>query len=687
MLATDLLFPLPAKVTVRPGRVALPKKIMLGATVPGWLRTRLARACAAAGITLAPAAGVAIRLRVDGKAFAGITDPELRAQAYELHLAADGAVLIQSPGAAGLQYGLITLCHLLEASAAGATLPPLRIIDRPAYRLRAVQIDLARQFYAPPDYLKKCIDRLADLKINTLWLYIENHFRAPGLEHLSPPRSLTPAQARDLSRYAAERGIDLVPGANLSCHMEGYLRLERYADLTDGRMRSYPVMDRPEPLALMKRFADEMVKAFPSPNFHAGLDEYLFTGLNPDAADAIAREGKARLFGRYCREIIRHLQRRGKTVWYWDDMVMGKNVYRPEGLNDDYTKALALFPKDAVATHWYYWTNADGRHAPILERVRKAGRPFVMASGLRSWAFNCFNSGVALANAEYMARAGLPAGAFGYVCTQWESDRGNCFEPQWPLLAASAQQGWSGGRRTDDRVLRALSFALTGDVAGRLGEYLRVIDRIEDFLLEKKVGNKLRDQLFCANPYRMWRACSPLLSPADRALIRRDLAAAERARARLGPRDPGLKEALRYPVRLFTEMLNILDAFDAAWTEYHRASLAQAAGRPIAKPIARTLARLSGVLSACDALRRELKSLEYTGHAPYDAIAMGRHRAALLPVTRMIRTLARRNEPLPYFEKLFYLPDTYQTSNLPQLRLINSFFERTPGMPWAKRWK
>lgn len=687
MLATDLLYPLPLRVATRPGRVALPRKIMLGAVVPTWLRARLDRACAAARVKLAPAAEVAVRLRVDGKAFAQIADHDLRAQAYELTLAPDGAVLIESPGAAGLQYGLLTLCHLLEAAGAGATLRPLRIVDRPAYRVRGIQVDLARQFYAPPAYLKKVIDRLADLKINTLWLYIENHFRAPGLEHLSPDRSMTPDQARDLSLYAAERGIDLVPGTNLSCHMEGFLRLERYSDFTDGRMRSYPVMDRPEVLSLMKRYADEMAKAFPSPNFHAGLDEYLFTGTNPEAADAIAREGKARLFGRYCREIIRHLQSRGKTVWYWDDMIMGKNVYRPEGLNDDYTKALDLFPKSAVATHWYYWTNFDGKHTPILDRVRKARRPFVMASGLRAWAFNCANLGVAMDNAEYMARAGIPAGAFGFICTQWEADRGSCFEAQWPLLAASAQQGWSGGRKVDDRFLRALSFHVTGDSTGELGNYLRTFDRIEDFLLKKTVGNKLRDHLYCGNPYKMWRACSPLLSPADRALIRRDLAAVERSRARLGPRDPALAKALRYPVQLMTQMLSILDAFDAAWTEYHRAAIAQSAGRPIAKPISRAIDRLNDVMASCDALRRELKAVEYTGHAPYDAIALGRHRAALVPVIRMIRALARRNEPLPYFEKLFYLPDTYQTSNLAQLRLINSFFERTPGLPWAKRWK
>ncbi len=687
MSAADLIFPPPARVLVRPGRVALPPRLMLGAVIPDWLRARLKRACAAAGVRLVGRAPVAVRLRVDGRAFSDIPEPERRAQAYELTLAPDGGVLIVSPGAPGLQYGLITLAHLLEAAGAGAALAPLRILDRPAYALRGVQVDLARQFFAPPAYLRKVIDRLADLKINTLWLYIENHFRAPGLEHLAPPRSLTPAEARALSLYAARRGIDLVPGANLSCHMEGFLRLERYSDLADGRMRSYPVLTRPEVLALVKRYAAELAKAFPSPNFHAGLDEYLLTGTNPEADRALRRHGKAVLFGRYCREVIRFLQARGKTVWYWDDMVMGKNVQRPEGFNDEYLKALDLFPRDAVATHWYYWTDADGKHSPILERVRKAGRPFVMASGLRTYACNYASLRVAMENASYMARAGRRAGAFGHICTHWEADRGSVFETAWPLLAASAHPSWTGGKPLGARALRALSFTLTGETGGALAEYLDTFSRLEADLLRYRVGSKLRGHLIPDNPWKMWRACSPLLSPARRTGLRRRIARAESARARLGPRDTGLNRALRYPVRLMTHMLDILDAFDAAWTHYHRAALLQGRHRPYAPALRRAAAALRSVLEACDAIRRELKAVEYTGHAPYDAIALGRHRAALARVLPLLDALARAGDPLPYFEKLFYLPDSYYTSNLAQLRLINTFFERTPGLPWARRWK
>ena len=84
----------------------------------------------------------------------------------------------------------------MEAAGGGVVLSPLKIRDHPLFAVRVVKVDLAREFFPPMAYLKKLVDRAVDLKLNTLWLYLENHFRAPGLEDLSPKKGMTPAQAR-----------------------------------------------------------------------------------------------------------------------------------------------------------------------------------------------------------------------------------------------------------------------------------------------------------------------------------------------------------------------------------------------------------------------------------------------------------------------------------------------------------
>ena len=690
MNAASFLFPVPRSLFRGKGRVRLPQGWRItGASIPVWLRERLKRSCARARVRLAADARATLELRIQARLFPSLKNPELRAQAYELRLDRGGSVVIESPSDAGLRHGLITLCQLVEAAGGGAVLSPLKIRDHPSFAVRGIQVDLAREFFPPMAYLKKLVNRAVDLKLNTLWLYLENHFRAPGLEDLSPKKGMTPAQAREISAYAAERGVDVVPGTNLLSHMEGWFRLERYSDLCDGPMRSYPVLTREEAFRLTTRFADEMARAFPSKNFHAGLDELLFTGSNPEAARAIQKRGKAAYFARFARRMVLHLQSRGKRVWYWDDMVVGKNVFRKEGLNEDAPRAFRAIPKDTVMTHWYYWTDEDGKHAPIFRRVVKAGRPFVVAPSDKAQSWNYGHFQKAVENQAYLARLGVKHGAFGYVCTQWEARCGHSFEASWPFLAFSAGYAWSGGIRWE-KAAGAFSFALCGDFSGALVEYLRVLQKVEDFLFARMERNPLgfRSYLISEGPQVLWARYSPALAPRDFRVLDSLLKRASQSHARLGTRDPGLKEALRLPLVLFGEGLRIVTAFDQAWAHYHRAALAERrAGKrkEFRDGIHGAVAQLRRAMEGVANYRAALLGLEKTGHTSYDSYALGRHLKNMAGVLTLIGKVVREDYGLPYFERLINLPDAYHHSNLQQLRIQNTFHPLRPSLLWPVR--
>jgi hypothetical protein len=696
MKAADLLFPRPFLIREKPGRVTLPACFALqGALLPAWLRARLARACHAAGIKLAPDSATRIRLALDPGAFSAIRDERLRPQAYTLTLGRDGCVAVTSPAQAGLQSGLITLCQLLEAAGAGGRLAPMTITDRPAFAVRGFQVDTAREYLPSVPFLKGMIDRAVDLKFNTLWLYLENRFVAPGLEDLSPPGGLTPAQARALSAYATARGIDLVPGTNVLSHMEGWFRLERYTDFADGASLSYPVLTDPRAWTLVRGYLDALAEAFPSPNFHAGLDELLFTGTNPAAAKAIAEKGKARYFADFARKVIDYLQSKGKTVWMWDDMVMGKNVFRPEGFNDTYRQALHRIPKSVVMTHWYYWTDSDGKHGPILQRVAGSKRPFVVAPSAGAFGQDYGSLRRASENQSYMAECGLKNGAFGLVNTHWESRYGTAFLSSWPLLALAAGYAWSGGGRADSRFLTGFSFALCGDT-GSLADYLETLDRIQDLLGQHGVGPAaLRGLLFLDGPHMLWRRTTSGLTPAVRRELRSLIARAWKQHAALGTRDPLLKKALALGPALFEEGLAIIDAFDDTWGHYHRAAgLERKPGSRAAFKAALGKAgrALAGAKRSLAALRDRMLELEKkTGHTAYDAYALGEWIKAVDRIPDLIREAAEDGSGLPAFEKLLYLPRCYYESNLTQLRVQNTFHNWFPGTgrttPPPVRWK
>lgn len=697
--ASSFLYPRPAKITHGSGAIVRLSSLHLeGDPIPNWLRRRLRFAVHKAGLRLEQSAKRTLTLNLTPGPFNRIKDHDLRSQSYTLHIDSHNDICIQAPAPAGLQHGVITLCQLLEGKGAGASLRPLRITDTPAYRVRAIQIDMARDFFPPISFLKRIIDRLVDLKLNAIWLYLENHFRAPGMEDLGHQRGLTPDQARIISDYGFERGIDVVPGTNLLSHMEGWLRLERYCDLADGNKRSYPDLTHPDTWPLVRRYIDELAKSFRSPNFHAGFDEQLRTGSNPKVAATIAKNGKAKYFADFAHKVAQHLQRRGKRLWLWDDMVAGRNVYRADGFKDEAPKALAAIPQDAVLVHWWYWGPGPHNkpalkelHPAMIKRVAKTGRPFIVQPTSQNYRWTSVHLDTAKANQTYMAKVGKKYGAFGYACSHWESADGGSFEASWPTLATSAAQGWTGGCEMNRAYLRALSFTICGDKTNGLGDYLAAVTKADNIFAKPYDRNAgMRRRLFQDGPYGMWRFKSPSLSPKDRTRIARHLKEAQGAYRRIGQRDPALKTALEVPLILLHEILEIFNAFDQAWGHYHRASLIEHRPRQskiFSRHINQTIEQVRRIAASLRILESTYKAHEVTGHTPYDAYVLAEHRKVLLQhVIPLIRRLARNHDGLPYFEKVFYLPDTYRISNMKQFEFKDHFFQRFADCPWPVRW-
>ncbi len=536
------------------------------------------------------------------------------------------------------------------------------------------------------------------MKLNTLWLYLENHLRVPGMQDISPPRGLTPRQAKQISNYGARRGIDIVPGTNVVSHMEGWLRLERYSDLADGPRRSYPVLTHKDTWPLVRKYIDAMMDAFESPNFHVGLDELLITGHNPQAETAISQKGKVKYFSDFATKVVRHIQHRGKTPWLWDDMVAGKNVYRPEGFNQHWPQALAEIPTGAVLVHWWYWgprshgmTQLTDQHPAMINRVASSKHPLAIAPTSQSFRWSSTHVNTDTHNQCYMAKVGRKHGAFAYICTHWESANGSSLEAVWPMLALSAGQAWHGSSKFDDRYLRALAFTTYGTTTNAFKRYLDALGNIEDLFAGTKKRNAVaRKRLFTNGPYGIWRLKASTLTPRHRKMIRNQLRAGTEAYQGLNMRPTKLTRALELPLILFEEIVNILDAFDQGWGHYHHAAKIEhdkAKHKTFTQQINLTIKNIQDVCKSLGRLERGYKTQEPYGHTPYDSYALAQHRKGLREhAIPLIRKLAAKRIGLPYFEKLFFLPDVYRISNPEQFRYKEDFYRQFDDCPWPVRW-
>lgn len=152
------------------------------------------------------------------------------AEGYELMSDSSG-IVVRASTEAGAFYGAQTIYQLLAYSWHGEKflpysklpaegwgkhfVPVLTINDKPAYMVRSFMLDLGTAVYSMP-LLKRLIRMMAQLKINTLHLYLWDHqlcsfrFRNLPLGHENP-FALDLADLTELVRYARRYHIAVMP--------------------------------------------------------------------------------------------------------------------------------------------------------------------------------------------------------------------------------------------------------------------------------------------------------------------------------------------------------------------------------------------------------------------------------------------------------------------------------------------
>ncbi len=223
-------------------------------------------------------------------------------EAYELRITRDSVIMC-----AGSDLGFLrakqTLAQLVNKD---GVLPCCIIKDSPAYEWRGVMLDVSRHFLSV-DFLKKHINVLSQYKINQLHLHLTDAAgwrmqikRYPRLTSLGAWRThaswkewwagerryaeegsaeahggyYTQDELRELVRYAAERGINIVPEIEMPAHSEealtAYPELScthvpyKQADFCPGSVATYDFLEH---------VLEEVMEVFPSQYIHVGGDE------------------------------------------------------------------------------------------------------------------------------------------------------------------------------------------------------------------------------------------------------------------------------------------------------------------------------------------------------------------------------------------------------------------------------
>ncbi|TWB34587.1 beta-N-acetylhexosaminidase [Nitrospirillum pindoramense] len=386
-MPSPALMPLPASMTAGQGRLAVDGGFTVALAGPAdphleaAARTLIQRLSAKTGQFLAgapvmtgsaPGKGATLTLMVTGVS-ADIPAPK-EDESYTLTVTPGGAS-ITAATSIGINRGVATFAQLVANGPQGWAVPAVTIHDQPRFPWRGLLLDVSRHFM-PIATVERTIDLMQAVKLNVLhWHLSDNQgFRVeskvfPRLHQLGSDGDFyTQDQVRQVIRYAADRGIRVVPEFDMPGHTTAWL--VGYPDLASAPgpyaiERHWGVFDpaldptRDSTYQFLDRLVGEMTALFPDPYFHIGGDEV--NGEQWKASPAVQAYMKAHglkdtaaLQALFTTRVQAIVAAHGKHAIGWDEIMDGD------------------MPKDVVVQSW--------RDAESLKKAALAGHAGILSA-------------------------------------------------------------------------------------------------------------------------------------------------------------------------------------------------------------------------------------------------------------------------------------------------------------------
>ena len=306
------------------------------------------------GLTFTTKGGKKIILTVVPGTVKGTDDPALNEQGYLLRVTPE-TVEITGNSKKGLFYGVQSLLQLLRRDPAGQlVLPECLIRDWPALQLRFVHWD-TKHHQKKIETMKRLIDWHAFFKVNMIALEIEDKYEYPRHPVIGVPGAYTKAEMQELTRYALEQHIQLVPDVQAPAHMAYVLKHKEFAHLKADPTSNYQAcMCNPEAISLIFDMYQDMIDATPGVDyFLVSTDEIYYAGICDKCKRPYNPENRSLAWAEFAVSAHDWLTKRGRRMIAWVEYPL-------------LAKDIALLPPDLI-------NGVMGSNKAFIEMQKKVG--------------------------------------------------------------------------------------------------------------------------------------------------------------------------------------------------------------------------------------------------------------------------------------------------------------------------
>lgn len=366
----------------------------------------------------------------------------------------ESGITVYSSTAAGAFYGATTIDILTRQFTSG--LPAGVIADKPAWRHRGAQVSYAQMNVDYRDkYLRDFIRSMADIKVNTVYLYLEWRYQFPSIPALHNPAYISPEQARDIQRYAAAYNITIVPALNVLGHTGDFLAMQAFHDLgeydssaQDARVDESSTLctSNPRTRGIISKALNDIMDAFDSEIIHVGGDEVSALGVCPRCKAAYGGMSRARIYIDYMCWVRDILKARGRRMGIWSDMLID---FLANG-NKAVVEQMQRLLDHSVIFDWRY----DSAHTEAIETLGRMNVDMILSTSVHGCSVGspCLNQHI---NQRDYFSDGFRFKIRGGLVTDWIYGHGYHGAQIGMLYASAEALMWQG---VGDEFARGTSF-------------------------------------------------------------------------------------------------------------------------------------------------------------------------------------------------------------------------------------
>ena len=355
-------------------------------------------------LTLANTGGKKIILSVKPGTVKGTDDVALNRQGYLLKVSAE-KIEITGNADEGLFYGVQSLLQLLRRNSSGQLIVPEgEIQDWPALQLRFVHWD-TKHHQKRMETMKRLIDWHAFFKVNMIALEIEDKYEYPRHPVIGAPGAYTKAEMHELTRYALDRYIQIVPNIQSPAHMAYVLKHKEFEHLKADPESNYQVcMCNPEAINLIFDMYQDMIDATPGIDyFLVSTDEVYYAGICNQCDKPYNPENRSLAWAEFAVKAHDWLAKRNRRMIAWVEYPL-------------LPKDIALLPSDLI-------NGVMGNNKTFIEMQNKVGIRQLAYSSIQGaeYLFSGYFPS-RLADISQTVRKGLAAGAkpIGSFAAAWD---------------------------------------------------------------------------------------------------------------------------------------------------------------------------------------------------------------------------------------------------------------------------